>query len=594
MTFARGWALALLALLAGGLAPSRADDWVQGRHDAALTAQSQDVAPGQPATHWWTLVGQSLVGEPVVLDCRLLAVSGGGEVVSLNARSGGRSWRTLSDRESCTLEPAAAGLAVTEDSAFAGLPGDGGLQEALDLLCAVRQACLSYSISEGAWPPGVDLREELVPAHLQAWPLNRCTGEEVLVTDEPRVGDLRYRREGPEFFLGAWFADGGLIDGTGQCVVPLDAAGTGGLHPTWTLSEALGGRPRALALETGSPSWVLDGELLSAFTLPTLSADGVTWVQAGHSGESFVATGRVTRTTVEGSVVWEKPSLGPSAGHAAVDEVTGRVFHAQAPADASRSINERILVMAAALDSHAVSEGLYPPSGDLTDALVPAYLQALPRNALSGETMLWSPVPSAGDYDYVAEPGQTGYELTIWDEFGEAAAVFDTGGWVRPAEDRPATLSALEATGELAWHVDVGEGSEGTTAPCLIPGDALVVGSSSGVIRALSRADGSELWRESVDGPISQPPAVRVDGISVCTDEGVVWSLGFDGRPEWSARPGGAVEQAVTTTSDGVTLVVDRRARLHALESNGALRWSHATSERPGVRPTPPPIVARD
>lgn len=183
--------------------------------------------------------------------------------------------------------------------------------------------------------------------------------------------------------------------------------------------------------------------------------------------------------------------------------------------------------------------------------------------------VLWVAVENIGLTRFLSDPESN---LTT---------VLDAGDW--PTEDGGlqragvARGAATPLRGEIAWEVDVGVAGGGA----VVAGDVLYVGTTEGVLHALSASDGVPVWQRSLGAPVSSTPSVAghlvyvglLDGRLVAVDReggGVVWAFQTD-----------APLRASPAVVGGVLFAGSSDRRLYALDAlTGKVRWNFATGGR--------------
>ena len=177
-----------------------------------------------------------------------------------------------------------------------------------------------------------------------------------------------------------------------------------------------------------------------------------------------------------------------------------------------------------------------------------------------------------------------------------AAYVGDIGGHVKAVD-----LSS----GGVRWSEELGTSIAGAVT---IDGDRAVVATvgerqTPGVVVALDRSTGEELWRTGEDvirGNLVSPPVVADGRILVLEPASVLALDASDGRFLWRTdivnplRPTAFSPQTILSamapvSADGSVFVVDVTGRVYGLDAEtGALRWDQALND---ASPLTPPIV---
>lgn len=108
-----------------------------------------------------------------------------------------------------------------------------------------------------------------------------------------------------------------------------------------------------------------------------------------------------------------------------------------------------------------------------------------------------------------------------------------------PAHDRvyvgssAGSLWAMTPTGRKLWRYDTGGAIEGQPA---VDGDAgeLYLGNAEGILYALRTADGTKRWEKPAGGPMRSAPAISADAVYVVTANDLVVALSrTDGSELW-------------------------------------------------------------
>lgn len=124
--------------------------------------------------------------------------------------------------------------------------------------------------------------------------------------------------------------------------------------------------------------------------------------------------------------------------------------------------------------------------------------------------------------------------------------------------------------------------------------DELAVGNSHGDVFKFQAANGNELWRAKVDGPVSTKPTAGGGNLFVGTARGefVAFDL-HSGERVWELRLGNSVDSPATE-SDGRVFVVDAADTLYAVDAaTGEELWRYQapTPEYFTVEGSPRPVV---
>lgn len=195
------------------------------------------------------------------------------------------------------------------------------------------------------------------------------------------------------------------------------------------------------------------------------------------------------------------------------------------------------------IGSYAIDNNEYPPDSDVIAAISPWYVTP-PVNACTGAPLRQSDVPSPGDIRYV-RVSQDEFQFGLW---------WTDGG----------LIPGIAACG--SWP-----GERGAMPPGWPRSAAITPG------RALSRADGIELWRLA-EGPITADsvPSVLADGVAWAETgllphlpDGHVGRLAVTdaaGAGLWMrALQGGAAGGVARDAASGLTVIAHRRADLGPL-----------------------------
>ena len=137
--------------------------------------------------------------------------------------------------------------------------------------------------------------------------------------------------------------------------------------------------------------------------------------------------------------------------------------------------------------------------------------------------------------------------------------------------------AAAQLHGEVAWEVDVGVAGGGA----VVAGDALYVGTTDGIVHALSASDGTPIWKQHLGAPISSTPSVAGHLVYVGMLDGRLTALDRDdGSVVWTFRTDAPVRSSPAVV-DGVLFAGSSDHRLYALDAlTGEQRWSFATGGR--------------
>lgn len=173
--------------------------------------------------------------------------------------------------------------------------------------------------------------------------------------------------------------------------------------------------------------------------------------------------------------------------------------------------------------------------------------------------------------------------------------------------DAEGTVAALSrGDGSTLWRFDTRPGAEGPEGfpaggGLATDGTRVLVATTAGELIALAADTGVELWRQRFDAPLAGSPTLRETLVFVQGRDGTAWALDLrDGRQRWMlpgqpATAGIAAAAAPAATAGTVvfalTGAVLTAARTAAPTPEGAPVW---TSSVPGARPGIAAALVRD
>ncbi|HEX7070066.1 MAG TPA: PQQ-binding-like beta-propeller repeat protein [Rhodothermales bacterium] len=135
-------------------------------------------------------------------------------------------------------------------------------------------------------------------------------------------------------------------------------------------------------------------------------------------------------------------------------------------------------------------------------------------------------------------------------------------------------LSAVSATGQLRWQIEIAVGKEIASSPTIV-GRSLYVGSVDGSLYALDPATGQERWSFATPEPIISSPAVASDGtIYVGSMDGTVRAISPDGSERWRVAAGAPVISSPSIDAVGRIFAGTTDGRVIAIEPDGDLAWT--------------------
>lgn len=173
----------------------------------------------------------------------------------------------------------------------------------------------------------------------------------------------------------------------------------------------------------------------------------------------------------------------------------------------------------------------------------------------------------------------------------DLSSVFQVGDWPTeggsPQRASVAPGATTQLRGEVAWEVDIGVAGGGA----VVTGDTLYVGTTDGMMHALSASDGTSIWKQHLGAPTSSTPSVAGHLVYVGMLDGRLTALDReDGSVVWTFRTDAPVRSSPAVV-DGVLFAGSSDRRLYALDAlTGEQRWSFAT----GGRITSSPAVNED
>ena len=115
-------------------------------------------------------------------------------------------------------------------------------------------------------------------------------------------------------------------------------------------------------------------------------------------------------------------------------------------------------------------------------------------------------------------------------------------------------------------------------APTLA-GDEVLIAGTDGILRSLSRRDGSVRWTFATEGEILSTPVVTDERIIFGSGDGAIYALDRAGKLVWKEQVGAAV-YGWPVVQDGVVFIGDNLGRVHARAiADGAKRWTFARAD---------------
>lgn len=129
-------------------------------------------------------------------------------------------------------------------------------------------------------------------------------------------------------------------------------------------------------------------------------------------------------------------------------------------------------------------------------------------------------------------------------------------------------------------------------------GRRVFVGSSHGMLYAVSAEDGSLLWRRPLSGPISSQPAfiAELDLLFVGDDDGALWALDpSTGKERWIYRAHGPIQSA-PVYADGLIIFSSSENRVYGVDAmRGTWKWQYDREIPDGftIRGQSGPLVAK-
>ncbi|HYA35070.1 MAG TPA: PQQ-binding-like beta-propeller repeat protein, partial [Candidatus Binataceae bacterium] len=151
-----------------------------------------------------------------------------------------------------------------------------------------------------------------------------------------------------------------------------------------------------------------------------------------------------------------------------------------------------------------------------------------------------------------------------------AAVVADDGTFVGASE--AAGVIAISPDGEARWDFHPDQGFSGAVASV---GDAVYVGSKSGIVYALNLSDGRERWHVDTSAPVWAGPAATPAGEIFAVSD-AIRGIDTNGRVTWTdplSKQGpssiaAATHQVFVGEADGLAMLVD---------PSGAVVWTSKT-----------------
>jgi hypothetical protein len=544
--------------------------WPQSRRDARLSGCTPEYALRDPFIIWMTDTFYPFWGEPVVAGCRVTAVNGRAEIVSLDLATGAVAWTALDPYE---LDPSNAQSALAFDDSgllLAGLPGEPVASSLCSSIQGLNTALESYRIDFGVYPAGPDLESELVPTYIRNMPWNPFALRTMEYSGTPSLGDYRYERAPTptDYAFGVWWSDGKFACGLAPC---------GALPAGWPMTPELGGRPSGRDPADGTARFTLtDTDPATAIT-PVLANGWVLWTAAEEPAQSpqhAAYSGRIRATGLDGATLWERATWGPLRGGAARNQTTGESYAARGPGVNAGVLDAIVRSLGTAVESYQVDWGNPPRVNDLEPVLVPIYLACMPEHPVENRPVRYSAAPSPGDYTYDFDMASDWYEVTVWGEDGAPAARFSEGLLVQPAVNTPPLVFAHDASGNLKWRSSLGTWHDDLSPPALHQDGFVVVGTRTGDLVGLELSDGSERFRTPAGGPLGTAPALGADGkIVALAENGILTALDSAGALLWQVPTGAPAQAPPTLTADGIVYAPGLDGVLRYFDGAGGFLW---------------------
>ena len=148
-------------------------------------------------------------------------------------------------------------------------------------------------------------------------------------------------------------------------------------------------------------------------------------------------------------------------------------------------------------------------------------------------------------------------------------------------------LAGVDPSGKQKWVLDLPGLSEVTAGPLVREGKVFF-GTSGRMARCLDLAEGTDLWRTPVDGPLKVPPLLTPEGVVFATTKGRVYLMGTEkGRIRWSVRAGGGVWAQPVLSGSRILVPLDTGVVVALDLASGARREVYVAGGTIRSRPLP-------
>jgi len=151
-----------------------------------------------------------------------------------------------------------------------------------------------------------------------------------------------------------------------------------------------------------------------------------------------------------------------------------------------------------------------------------------------------------------------------------AAVVADDGTFIGASEG--AGVIAISGDGEARWDFHPDQGFSGAVASV---GDAVYVGSKSGIVHALNLSDGRERWQVHTSAPVWAGPATTLAGEIFAVSD-AIRGIDANGRVTWT-DPLAAQGSASIATADRQVFVGEGDGLAAVINPSGAVVWTSRT-----------------
>jgi outer membrane protein assembly factor BamB len=126
--------------------------------------------------------------------------------------------------------------------------------------------------------------------------------------------------------------------------------------------------------------------------------------------------------------------------------------------------------------------------------------------------------------------------------------------------------------GDQLWNLEIN--GDVFSSPCVVK-DMIIIGATNKNLLAIDSINGNPIWTFETLGEIWSSPSFNGDSLFVGSDDGFLYCLNLDGKPNWKTKLSGKVRSSSPCLSeDNLIFIGTQNGSVYCLDqSDGVVRW---------------------